>query len=83
MSLERPHQSSLVPAGLVIPSTREGLRSRVMGEYIEMPGLRLTAPQASRLWGLDRIQTETLLADLVASGFLCRTGEGAFRRADR
>ena len=60
----------------------EGLRSRVMGEYLEMPGLRLTVVQASRLWGLDRIQTEILLADLVATGFLRRTGEGAFRLSD-
>jgi hypothetical protein len=27
---------------------------RVQGEYIEMPGLRLTIAQAQRLWGLDR-----------------------------
>jgi hypothetical protein len=27
---------------------------RVKGEYLEMPGLRLTPAQAQRLWGLDR-----------------------------
>jgi hypothetical protein len=27
--------------------------SRVRTEFIEMPGLRLTLPQASRLWGLE------------------------------
>jgi hypothetical protein len=26
---------------------------RVYGEFMEMPGLRLTASQAQRLWGLD------------------------------
>ena len=27
--------------------------NRVRSEFIEMPGLRLTLPQAARLWGLD------------------------------
>ena len=27
---------------------------RIQGEFVEMPGLRLTAAQAQRLWGLDR-----------------------------
>lgn len=26
---------------------------RVRGEFLEMPGLRLTMPQARRLWGLE------------------------------
>ena len=26
---------------------------RIQGEFVEMPGLRLTAAQAQRLWGLD------------------------------
>src|SRR5262245_25358211 len=28
---------------------------RVQGEYLEMPGLRLTEAQARRLWGLDPV----------------------------
>ena len=32
---------------------REAAR-RVESEYREMPGLRLTLPQAARLWGLER-----------------------------
>jgi len=32
--------------------TDEVLR-RVQGEFLEMPGLRLTGAQARRLWGLD------------------------------
>ena len=27
---------------------------RIQGEYVEMPGLRLTPAQAQRLWGLER-----------------------------
>jgi hypothetical protein len=30
---------------------------RIRAEYLEMPGLRLTAPQAQRLFGLDTAQT--------------------------
>ena len=37
---------------------------RVQGEYIEMPGLRLTPAQAQRLWGLDRLACDTLLGAL-------------------
>ena len=29
------------------------LVERARGEFLEMPGLRLTIPQAARLWGLD------------------------------
>ena len=32
----------------------DGFFQRVQGEFLEMPGLRLTQPQACRLWGLDR-----------------------------
>lgn len=54
---------------------------RVRGEYIEMPGLRLTSAQAQRLWGLDRVACDALLGALVDSKFLSRTRDGAFVRA--
>lgn len=56
---------------------------RVQGEYIEMPGLRLTPAQAQRLWGLDRAACDTLLGALVDAKFLLRTRDGAFMRADQ
>ena len=34
---------------------------RIQGEYLEMPGLRLTAAQAQRLWGLERDVCDALL----------------------
>ena len=34
---------------------------RVQGEFLEMPGLRLTEPQARRLWGLDAASCSDLL----------------------
>ena len=55
---------------------------RVQGEYIEMPGLRLTIAQAQRLWGLDRAVCDALLGTLVETKFLFRTRDGAFVRAD-
>ena len=56
---------------------------RVQGEYIEMPGLRLTTAQAQRLWGLDRTACDTLLRALVDAKFLFRTRDGAFVRTDQ
>jgi len=55
---------------------------RIQGEFIEMPGLRLTAPQAQRLWGLDRDVCDALLGALVDAKFLSQTRDGAFVRAD-
>lgn len=56
---------------------------RVQGEYLEMPGLRLTTAQAQRLWGLDRTACDTLLGALVDAKFLLRTRDGAFVRSDQ
>ena len=56
---------------------------RVQGEYIEMPGLRLTPAQAQRLWGLDRTACDTLLGALVDAKFLFQTRDGAFVRSDQ
>jgi hypothetical protein len=55
---------------------------RVQGEYIEMPGLRLTTAQAQRLWGLDRAACDALLGALVDAKFLLRTRDGAFVRSE-
>ncbi|MGE5360331.1 MAG: hypothetical protein ACM3NQ_15050 [Bacteroidales bacterium] len=55
---------------------------RIRGEYLEMPGLRLTMAQAQRLWGLDRPTCETLLNTLVTTRFLSKTRDGAFVRAN-
>lgn len=59
-------------------SSLDVLESRVRGEYQEMPGLKLTLPQASRLWQLDRATCEAVLGHLVDEGFLFRTPEGSY-----
>ena len=56
---------------------------RVQGEYIEMPGLRLTTAQAQRLWGLDRAACDALLGALVDAKFLFQTRDGSFMRSDQ
>jgi len=68
MAAQRPHDDVL---------------RRVQGEYIEMPGLRLTPAQAQRLWGLDRAACDALLGALVDAKFLFRTRDGAFMRSDQ
>ena len=60
----------------------EDVLQRIQGEYVEMPGLRLTAAQAQRLWGLDRSVCEQLLGALVNANFLSQTRDGAFVRTD-
>jgi hypothetical protein len=61
--------------------TDEVLR-RIQGEFLEMPGLRLTEAQARRLWGLDEAACAALLDALVDTGFLFRTRDGAFMRVE-
>ena len=55
---------------------------RIQGEYVEMPGLRLTPAQAQRLWGLDRDVCNALLGALVDAKFLAQTRDGAYIRVD-
>ena len=55
---------------------------RIQGEFVEMPGLRLTAAQAQRLWGLERDVCDALLGTLVDAKFLLQTRDGAFVRMD-
>ena len=58
------------------------LVERVRGEFLEMPGLRLTMPQAARLWGLDRRSCEAVIDALIRCEFLQRTASGAVARVD-
>lgn len=55
---------------------------RVRREFLEMPGLRLTEPQARRLWTLEPSLCSAALTTLVNSGFLLQTPEGSFLRVD-
>ena len=62
--------------------TPDDVLRRVRGEFMEMPGLRLTEAQARRLWGLDAASCGALLGALVNDKFLFRTHDGAFMRIE-
>ena len=53
----------------------------VRGEFLEMPGLRLTRHQAQRLWSLDAGTCEKLLRTLEEMQFLRRTRGGDYMLA--
>ena len=65
----------------LLNTSREQMIRRISGEYLEMPGLRLTSEQAQRLWGLDRDSCSEILTELVATNFLARTADGRYARA--
>lgn len=56
------------------------LQWRIRGEYLEMPGLRLSIEQASRLWALDRFACVELLEHLVKDNFLQCDRDGRYVR---
>lgn len=62
--------------------TADEVLRRVQGEFMEMPGLRVTEAQARRLWGLDAASCGALLKVLVDANFLFRTHSGAFMRVE-
>ncbi len=59
-------------------SSVTALLQRVRAEYLEMPGLSLTGPQAQRLFGLQGVTCEAVLAALVDAQFLVRRHDGTF-----
>lgn len=64
------------------PDWRRMLVRRVRGEFLDMPGMRLTLLQAQRLFGLRIDICERILSELVREGFLRRSNGAAFTRGD-
>ena len=56
--------------------------ARARAEFREMPGLRLTAAQARRLWTLDAGVCDVVLAELVPLQVIRRTNGDAYVRND-
>jgi hypothetical protein len=52
----------------------------VQTEYLELPTLSLTRRQVQRLYGLDEITCESVLAALVDVQFLACTSDGRYVR---
>jgi DNA-binding IclR family transcriptional regulator len=74
--------SVVMEPAVLAPAPSAALLRRVMGEYDEMPSLRLTLPQAMRLWGLDRSTCEAVLQTLIDARFLARDRWGQFKKSD-
>ena len=78
----RPSASSCDPC---VPCSMQTLPyqqafDRIRADYLEMPGMHLTAAQVARLSGIDRTICTSVLEDLVRSGFLCRCSPDSYRR---
>jgi hypothetical protein len=58
-----------------------GALIRIQMEYVEMPELKLTAAQVSRLCALPLEVCRVALVTLAASGFLRRDTAGAYLRS--
>jgi len=66
-----PHETSMLHTRII---------ERIRGEFLEMPGLRLTATQAQRLCGVEPALCKTVLDALVDAKFLSVTAAGLYAR---
>jgi hypothetical protein len=77
---EKRNHINELPMSTHARNTSSDLVQRIYGEFLEMPGLRLTRQQAQRLWGLDAPTCLELLELLVDAKFLCRADNGMYAR---
>jgi hypothetical protein len=54
--------------------------ARIRAEYLEMPGMRLTAPQVERLCGIEATVCQAVLDALVDAEFLCVKANRTYAR---
>jgi hypothetical protein len=73
-------------SSLALPGIHSGSKDerqvvdRVRGEFLEMPGLSPTLPQAARLFAMPADQCHHILSVLVREGFLRCSQDGQYRR---
>lgn len=72
-------QRDLPCAALMDQTVDVDLETRIRAEFAEMPGLKLTLPQASRLFNVERVRCERILNGLVTDGELWNSGESFLR----
>ena len=60
----------------------EAVLRRVRSEFVEMPGLRVTPAQATRLWGLEGEACQKVIKALIDASFLRWTPAGAVTRTE-
>jgi hypothetical protein len=61
------------------PTDLDALRLR--NEFLEMPGLAISVPQAARMLGLRSEHAAALLETLASERFLTQTAAGLYQRA--
>jgi hypothetical protein len=64
------------------PVARARLEERVAAEFREMPCMRLTGVQASRLFNLRADICDRVIESLVRRGILRRDGDGRYAAED-
>jgi hypothetical protein len=70
----------VTPRSKLVDIPLSGDIAQIQREYVELPGLVLTLPQAARLWGLSRLRAAKLMSLLVDSGFLRCDQHAGYRR---
>jgi hypothetical protein len=63
--------------------TGDCLISAILEEFAEMPGMRLTRAQFRRVWHLTPAESERLISNLIAIGFLSEDPHGRIGRASQ
>jgi len=58
----------------------QAILERLRAEFLEMPGLRLTADQVHRFCGVERKTCRAVLDALVDEKFLCAKADGTYAR---
>jgi hypothetical protein len=58
----------------------QAILERLRAEFLEMPGLRLTAEQVHRLCGVEQKTCRAVLDALVSEKFLCAKSDGTYAR---
>ena len=64
--------------GPALAAANPALAARVRGEYVEMPGLRLTVAQAARLFGVSPDVAHAVLDDLRRASVLTCSNRGTY-----
>src|SRR5262245_46553722 len=75
---QRCSEESVVAAWIAAPY--QALLKRIRGEFLEMPGLRLTLAQAQRLFGVERALCKVVLDALVDTNFLSVKDDSTYAR---
>ena len=59
----------------------DSLLGAIREEFAEMPCMRLTRAQFRRLWSLSPDESDRLVAELIAAGYLSEDSQGRIGRA--